>query len=101
MKNKLISVSILLSIMISGCSTNTPKPNDTNEMANLTLKKDRDYLAVVSKKNEEQNVAAPHSILKLKNSFACKSTKNQQTLHHSVNFLNKIRSSAFLALILY
>jgi len=52
MKNKLISASILLSIMISGCSTNTPMPNDTKEMANLTLKKDRDYLAVVSKKNE-------------------------------------------------
>ena len=50
--NKILILAItLFGILFSGCSTNQPMPN-TKKMEDLSLKKDRDYLAVVSKKNE-------------------------------------------------
>lgn len=51
MNKKLILGLTLLSIVISGCYTNKPMPN-TKNIEELTLKNDRDYIAVVSKKNE-------------------------------------------------
>lgn len=50
MKKKLILAVAMLSIVISGCSMN--QPNLSTNDKNLKLKNDRDYLAVVSKKNE-------------------------------------------------
>ena len=50
MKKNLILSTLILSIFISGCSFSQPSTSSLKEQ-NLELKKDRDYLATISRKN--------------------------------------------------
>ena len=50
MKKDLILSTLILSIFITGCSFSQPSTSSLDK--NLELKKDRDYLATISRTNE-------------------------------------------------